>query len=107
MRRSTNRSVLLAASALVAAAGCATVSPASRIESRLVDLGVSPARADCLADELQDNLGRADLSDIADFLDDVGDADSAGGAVDALRRIDNPQAAAAVAAAAISCAFGG
>lgn len=92
---------------LAAAAGCTTFSPASRIESQFIDLGFSKARASCLADELADNLDRSDLSDIADFLDDVTDAGSAGRVVDRLARIDNPQAAAAVAAAAISCAISG
>lgn len=101
---------LLTASAVFALASlgaCATLSPASRIESRLVDLGVSKSGAHCLADQLSDRLERSDLNDVADFLDDISDANSAGGVVGRLRGIENGRAAAAVAASAITCALGG
>ncbi len=86
---------------------CATLSPASRIQSQLVDLGISKSKASCIADELSERLDRSDLKEVADFLDDINAADSAGGAIDRLAAIDNTRAAAAVAASAITCALGG
>lgn len=71
-----------------------------------MEFGISPKRADCLAGELSDRLDRQELSDVAEFLDNMNRASSAGGALDALLKIDNPKAAAAVAGAGISCAFG-
>lgn len=85
--------------------GCATVSPARRVEKQLISLGVSEARADCLADELDQDLDRGDLKDVADFLDDLNRAETPGGTLDALLRIENPRAAAAIAKAGIACAF--
>ena len=96
--------------ALVAIAGivggCATLSPASRIESQLVSLGVSKPRAICLSEELDRRLDRKDLNDVADFLENLNRAQSPGGALDALLSIDNADAAAAIASAGLSCALG-
>lgn len=86
-------------------AACATLSPAARVEKQLVGLGVSKERADCLADELDDHLGRGDLKDVADFLDGLNRAQTPGRTLDALLSIDNPRAAGAVASAAVACAF--
>jgi len=96
----------IAAALVVAAGACATISPASRIEKQLVSLGVSEARADCLADELDERLGRGDLKDIADFLEELNRAQTPGGALDALLAIENPRAARAIASAGVTCAFG-
>ncbi|MFQ5564431.1 MAG: hypothetical protein ACE5FO_12790 [Parvularculaceae bacterium] len=88
------------------AAACATVSPRSRVQGNLEELGVSPNRAKCLAGELDDRLDRKDLAHVAEFLDNMNRASSAGETLDALLTIDNPRAAAAVASAGIACAFG-
>lgn len=85
--------------------GCATISPVSRIESNLIKLGMGEPRAECLANELGDELDRNDLNDVADFLGDLNDASSAGGAFEALLAIGNPRAAAAIAVAGIACAI--
>ena len=42
--------------------GCATISPVSRIESNLIKLGMGEPRAECLANELGDELDRSDLN---------------------------------------------
>lgn len=94
------------ASVLVLLAGCATLSPASRIEQRLVDLGLSKQRAGCVTGELRERLDRSDLNDIANFLDDIHAAGSAGNVIARLASINNTRAAAAVAASAITCALG-
>lgn len=86
-------------------AACATLSPRSRIETRFVELGLSPARAACLSDELDSRLSRDELRDVANFLTDLNDAGSAGGALDALLAIDNPGVAASITRAGVACAF--
>ena len=88
-------------------ASCATVSPRVRIENRLVELGLSPDRADCLSSELDERLGRSDLASIAEFVGNLNDAGSPGETLDALMSIDNPRAASAIARAGLACAFGG
>lgn len=95
--------VLLSLVTLVAA--CATLSPRSAIENRFVELGVSPSRAECLADDLDERLDRDELGNVADFLENLNEAGSAGGALDALLAIDDPNIAAAIARASVSCAF--
>lgn len=97
---------IIAAACLCAVSACATLSPASRIESQLVSLGISEPRAACLAEEISEDLDRDDLNDVADFLEGLNRAQSPGRAIDALLRIDNADAAAAIAAAALACAIG-
>lgn len=97
------RHSLLCAGAILLTA-CAT-SPRGAISDRFVDLGLSKERADCLAGDLADRLDRDDLQATSDFLTDLNDAGSAGGALDALLGIDNPQIAGAIAAASVACAF--
>ncbi len=100
----THRALIM--TAILVTSACATISPRSRVEGSFLEFGISPKRADCLAGELSDRLDRQELSDVAEFLDNMNRASSAGGALDALLKIDNPKAAAAVAGAGISCAFG-
>jgi hypothetical protein len=98
---------LIAAACLCAVAACATMSPASRVKSQLIALGVSEPRAECLAGELKDHLDKSDLNDVANFLEDLNRAQTPGNALDALLKIENPRAAAAIASAGITCALGG
>lgn len=86
-------------------AACATISPVSRIEAQLIDLGVSNARAECLAETLDEELERDDLNAVANFLEGLNRVETPGEALNALLSIDNPRAAAAVAASGIACAF--
>jgi hypothetical protein len=88
------------------AAACATGSPRAKIADRFVDFGVSEERADCLASELDERLERDDLNDVADYIGGLNEATSAGEALDALLRIGNPRAAAAIARASLACALG-
>lgn len=106
MSRKNQAPSIVTTAFLVAAGACATISPASRIEKQLVSLGVSEARADCLADELDERLGRGDLKEVADFLEGLNRAQTPGGALDALLAIENPRAARAIASAGVACAFG-
>ncbi len=84
---------------------CASVSPRARIKDRFVEFGVSEGRAQCLAKELDGRLDRGDLVDVADFIGSLNEATSAGGALDALLRIENASAAAAIVPAGVACAF--
>ena len=86
---------------------CATLSPRIRIENRLQELGLSERRAECLASELDERLGRSDLEAVADFVGELNEATSVGETFDALLSIDNPRAASAIARASLSCALGG
>lgn len=98
---------LVMAALLMTAAGCATVTPVSRIEQRLVTLGLSRSAASCFAGGLDDRLERDDLIGVARFLDGVRPGRSAEQVVRSLSGIDNPRAAAAIGATALSCAFEG
>lgn len=86
---------------------CATLSPRKRIENRFVEFGLSPEKADCMGDELDERLDRSDLTAVADFIGNVNEAGSPGEGLDALLSIDNPRAAAAIARAGLACAFSG
>lgn len=97
---------LVIATLVFAQAGCATITPASRIEQRLVTLGLSRDAAGCVASGLEERLDRNDLVGVARFLDGLRPNRTAGEVVRSLSRIQNPRAAAAVGATALSCAFG-
>lgn len=99
--------LLVAVGSIFALSACASLSATSRIKNGLISLGVSAPRSECMADRLADDLDRRDLNDVADFLDGLNEAETPGNALDALLRIDNPRAAAAIAGAGVSCALGG
>ena len=91
--------------ALLMLGSCASLSPRGQIKDRFVELGISRERAACLSEELDARLDRDQLRDVADFLTDLNDAGSAGGALDALLSIDDPRIAASIARASVACAF--
>jgi hypothetical protein len=91
--------------AVIAVAGCATVSPRKRIENRFVEFGLSPRKAECMGNELDERLDRQDLKDIADFIGNLNNASTTGENIDALLSIDNVRAAGAIAAAGLACTF--
>ena len=97
--------IALAGCVIMAAAACATLSPRGKIEQRFVEFGVSKERAKCLASELDERLDRSDLESVADYIGGLNEATTAGGALDALLRIDNPRAAAEIARAGVACAL--
>ncbi len=93
--------------AMLLVSACATVSPRAELEDRFVEFGLSEERAACLADELDERLDRDDLADVSDYIAGLNDVDSAGAALDALLRIENPRAVSAIGGASLACAFGG
>jgi hypothetical protein len=97
---------LLAISGLAAmVAACASLSPHARVEKRFVEFGLTEERAGCLADELDDRLDREDLAAVADYIDGLNNVDEPGEALNALLRIENPRAVAAIAPASLACAL--
>ncbi|HNR76159.1 MAG TPA: hypothetical protein PKM48_03455 [Parvularculaceae bacterium] len=94
-----------AAFSLVLLASCATSAKAT-LNDRFQAIGLSPAMADCMVDDLDDRLDDRDLRDLADFTVGVSRADSALEAVERLLEIDNPRAVAAIGRAAFSCVTG-
>ena len=86
------------------AAGCATTTQQD-LASRFVAFGLSEERSRCIADELLERLESDDINALVNFMDGLNAAGSPGEALDALIKIDNPNAAAAVARAGFSCAF--
>lgn len=94
----------LAAAFLFAIAACATVSPRSRLEAQLLEIGVGERGAECLADELSDSLSRRELSALANFLEDLNRSGRRSG-FDSILRIDDPSVAAKIAGAGVTCAL--
>jgi hypothetical protein len=93
----------LAAFIFLAIAACATLSPRSRIESELIKLGLGEGGAGCLAEKLSENLSRGELSEVANFLEDLNRAGRRG--FDQMLRFDNPRIAAEIAGAGVTCAL--
>lgn len=91
--------------AALSLASCATISPRTRIENRLVEFGLPEQKAACMGNELDDRLGRRDMQDVADFIGNINAASSPGEGLDALLSIDNARAAGAIARASVACAF--
>lgn len=94
-----------AAGMCLALGACAGLSPRADVEQSFINFGLSPTRSACLAEELDERLDRNDMAGVAEYVNGLNAAASPGQALDALISIDNPQAAAAIGAAGISCAF--
>lgn len=86
-------------------ASCATAAKVT-LNDRFRDIGLSPAMADCMVDELDERLDDRDLRDLADYTTTIARADSALEAVDRLLSIDNPRAVAAIGRSAFACVSG-
>ena len=85
-------------------AACETVAKYS-IRDDLVEVGIPEDKADCMADQLKERLNEEDMRDLARYMDGLSRAASPGEALDALLKVDNPQAAGAITASGISCVF--
>ncbi|MEM6536654.1 MAG: hypothetical protein AAF668_02875 [Pseudomonadota bacterium] len=83
-------------------AGCVS-SPRSVLESRFEAIGIPPATAECMANDLSDNLSRQDLNDLAEYTSRISRASSAPLALAQLVKIDNPRAVSGIATSAASC----
>jgi hypothetical protein len=93
---------------LSAAAACAT--PQNRVQTALLEAGLSPTLATCMAARLTDRLSIAQLQKLSRVQGAPGEKVSDLSAVEAverLRRVDDPEVVATVTAAAGACALGG
>lgn len=97
--------IIQAALALALLASCATSARAT-LNDRFRAIGLSPAMADCMVDDLDDRLDNRDLRDLADYTVGLSRADTPLEAIEMLTEIDNPRAVAAIGRAAFSCVTG-
>lgn len=61
MTLSLRRSVMLVAFPLLVLSGCTSLSPESRLRARLIEAGLSPRMAGCMAQRMADRLSIAQL----------------------------------------------
>ena len=95
------RTILIALAAMpLLLAACETVAKYS-IRDDLVEIGIPEDKADCMADQLNEDNMRG----LARYMDGLSRAATAGEALDALLKIDNPETAGAITASGISCVF--
>ncbi|MEJ7934720.1 hypothetical protein WG907_10680 [Sphingobium sp. AN558] len=89
-------------------AGCASISPASRIRAGLIDAGLSPRMAGCMADRMVDRLSVAQLRRLQS-LGSIRTADLGGMSIDGvlhkIRALDDPETFLVTSKAALACAF--
>lgn len=84
---------------------CATASKIT-LRDRFQSLGIPKDTAYCMVDDLEQELSNEDLSDLARYTVSLSRADTTAQAVNALLKIDNPRAVAAIGKAAFSCVTG-
>lgn len=98
---------LLAALAL---AGCQTVSPEARVRTKLIDAGIRPPVAGCMAERMVDRLSLVQLKRLQS-LGGLGTKDVRGMSVDELvhrlRALQDPEIVSVVLKAGIGCSIAG
>ncbi|RYD60595.1 MAG: hypothetical protein EOP58_16115 [Sphingomonadales bacterium] len=91
-------------------AGCATVSPEAKIRTRLVEAGVKPRMAQCMAERLTDRLSLAQLRELNRMVGlvrkDAG-AMTVNEIVDRLRATGDPRIVEVVTRAGVGCFIAG
>jgi hypothetical protein len=110
-RRGDGRKPIAAAFALaLALSGCMTVSPRERVYQKLVEAGMKPRLADCMAEKLVRKLSIAQLKELARVAKlphkDVGRLSFAELA-DRLQAVNDPHIVEVVTRAGIGCAIAG
>ncbi|WP_336971054.1 hypothetical protein [Sphingobium aromaticiconvertens] len=109
MRFTPPRSVALTmAAASLALSACATISPEQKVRASLVDAGLSPRMATCMADRMVDRLSLDQLRRLKS-LASLERADMGAMSVDRLlykvRAIDDPEIFIVTSRAALACAL--
>lgn len=88
--------------------GCASTSPEARVRSSLVDAGISPPVAACMAERMVDRLSISQLKRLHSLARlpgrDVGDM-TVDQLLHELRALDDPEIFAVVSRAGIGCAI--
>lgn len=102
MKKADSFVAIASVAALLSA--CATGAKLT-IENRLAAIGLPTGQASCMAGQLEERLSSEDLQDVARYTLTLSRADSTGETLDALMRIDNPRAVAAIGASGVSCLF--
>nr|WP_047165606.1 hypothetical protein [Sphingomonas sp. Y57] len=93
---------------LAAVAGCATVSPEARVRSKLIEAGIRPPVAGCMAERMVDRLSLPQLKRLQS-LGGLGHHDVRGMSVDELvhrlRALQDPEIVSVVLKAGIGCSI--
>ena len=101
---------ILAVPALIALAlaGCATVSPEARVRTKLIEAGIKPPVAGCMAERMVDKLSLAQLRRLQS-LGGLAQHDLRGMSVDELvhrlRALEDPEIVSVVLKAGIGCSI--
>lgn len=103
-------SAALPALAALALAGCQTISPEARVRTKLIDAGIRPPVAGCMAERMVDRLSLAQLKRLQS-LGGLGNHDVRGMSVDELvhrlRALQDPEIVSVVLKAGIGCTIAG
>jgi hypothetical protein len=105
-----NRLALLLPLAALGLAACTTVSPEARVRTKLIDAGIRPAVAGCMAERMVDRLSLVQLKRLQS-LGGLGSRDVRGMSVDELvhrlRALQDPEIVSVVLKAGIGCSIAG
>lgn len=104
------RALTLSITTLGLLAGCSTVSPEARVRQKLIEAGVKPRMASCMADKLVRKLSQPELRDLARVAKlprEHPGAMSFGELTDRLQALNNPHIVEVVTRAGLGCAIAG
>lgn len=99
------RSMLLALAGALTVTACATAARLT-LQDRFRSIGIPPATADCMVDELEQRLSAEDIQDLARYTVRLARADSTIAAIRSLMTIDNPRAVTAIGTSGVACVTG-
>ncbi len=93
---------------LAAVAGCATVSPEARVRGKLIEAGIRPPVAGCMAERMVDRLSLVPLKRLQS-IGGLGNHDVRGMSIDELvhrlRALNDPEIISVVLKAGIGCSI--
>ena len=98
---------ILAVPALIALAlaGCATVSPEARVRTKLIEAGIKPPVAGCMAERMVDKLSLAQLRRLGGLAQHDLRGMSVDELVHRLRALEDPEIVSVVLKAGIGCSI--
>lgn len=99
------RMMLIALAGALTVTACATAARYT-LQDRFRAIGIPPATADCMVDELEQRLSAEDVQDLARYTVRLARADSTVDAIRSLMTIDNPRAVTAIGASGVTCVTG-
>ena len=108
MSRPSRLILLPLLASFVAVAGCATVSPEARVRNKLIEAGIRPPVAGCMAERMVDRLSLVQLKRLQS-LGGLGNHDVRGMSIDELvhrlRALQDPEIVSVVLKAGIGCSI--